>query len=282
MYESHFRLREKPFSIIPDPSFIYWSKVHSRAFAMLEYSILNHAGFTVITGEIGCGKTTLIRHLLNQINDRIVVGILPDTQIETRDLVKWALLAFEQSIEQTSEVAAFRDFRDFVYAQGRKGKRTVLIVDEAQNLSVSGLEKLRMLSNINTENHTYLQIILAGQPQLRELLQRPELTQFMQRVTSEFNIDPLPPQEVKNYILHRLLQVESHTALFSDKAIHRIAEESRGIPRLINILCDTALVYAYARGARYVDSRIVKSLIADRNTQGISGPHDQSHEVTHT
>jgi general secretion pathway protein A len=104
----------------------------------------------------------------------------------------------------------------------------------------------------------------------------------MQRVTSEFNIDPLPPQEVKNYILHRLLQVESHTALFSDKAIHRIAEESRGIPRLINILCDTALVYAYARGARYVDSRIVKSLIADRNTQGISGPHDQSHEVTHT
>jgi general secretion pathway protein A len=270
MYESHFRLREKPFTILPDPSFIYWSKIHTRAFAMLEYSIINHAGFTVITGEIGCGKTTLIRHLLSQISSDIVTGFLPDTQVSSDDLVRWALLAFEQNIDQSSEVAAFRDFRNFVHDQNRIGKRVVLIVDEAQNLSIAGLEKLRMLSNINVGQQNALQIILSGQPQLRETLQRPELAQFMQRVSSEFNIEPLPLPEVKNYIMHRLAKAASTSALFSDKAIAKIAEESAGIPRVINILCDTALVYAYARGASYVDSRIVKYVIADRHQTGIT------------
>ena len=271
MYESHFRLREKPFSILPDPSFIYWSKAHVRAYAMLEYAILNHAGFAVITGEIGCGKTTLIQHLLSHIADDVIVGLLSDTQVASDDLIRWVLLAFEQEFDQKSDVGAFRDFRDFVDDCYDHGKRVVLIVDEAQNLSVPTLEKLRMLSNINIGSDNRLQIILVGQPQLRALLQRPELRQFMQRVSSEYHIDPLPPQEVKRYIQHRLIKAGSPVSLFSTKAIEKIAEASHGIPRVINVLCDTALVYAYAKGATCVYSRSIDDVIADRQNYGVFG-----------
>lgn len=269
MYEAHFRLREKPFSILPDPSFIYWSKIHVRAYTMLEYSILNNAGFTVITGEIGCGKTTLIRYLLSQVSADLVVGVVSDTQVASGDLVRWVLLAFGQEFEQTSEVAAYRDFRAFIGKLAEAGRRAVLIIDEAQNLPIDGLEKLRMLSNVNVEKQNSLQIILVGQPQLRELLQKPELTQFMQRVSSEYNIEPLPPQDVKGYIMHRIGKAGSPVALFSDRAIQQIAEESRGIPRLVNILCDTALVYAFAKDAAFVDSRVIKHIVADRRTHGV-------------
>ena len=269
MYEAYFRLHEKPFAILPDPSFIYWSKNHVRAYTMIEYSIINNAGFTVITGEIGCGKTTLIRHLLSQLPSDVVVGLVSDTQVASGDLIRWVLLAFEQDFEQSSEVAAFRDFRDFVRKLAELGRRAILVVDEAQNLPIDGLEKLRMLSNVNVEKQNALQIILVGQPQLRALLQRPELTQFMQRVSSEYHIEPLPPNDVKGYIIHRIGKAGSPTALFSSRAIQLIAEESRGIPRVINVLCDTALVYAYAKGAAFVDSRIVKHAISDRQTQGI-------------
>lgn len=271
MYEAHFRLREKPFSILPDPSFIYWSKAHIRAYAMLEYAILNHAGFAVITGEIGCGKTTLIQHLLSQIADDVVVGLLSDTQVASDDLIRWVLLAFDQEFEQKSDVGAFRDFREFVDDRYAHGKRTVLIVDEAQNLSIPTLEKLRMLSNINVGSDNRLQIILVGQPQLRLLLQRPELRQFMQRVSSEYHIDPLPTQEVKRYIQHRLIKAGSPVSLFSTKAIEKIAEASHGIPRVINVLCDTALVYAYAKGATCVYSRCIDDVIADRQNYGVFG-----------
>lgn len=269
MYEAYFRLHEKPFAILPDPSFIYWSKNHVRAYTMIEYSIINNAGFTVITGEIGCGKTTLIRHLLSQLPSDVVVGLVSDTQVASGDLIRWVLLAFEQDFEQSSEVAAFRDFRDFVRKLAELGRRAILVVDEAQNLPIDGLEKLRMLSNVNVEKQNALQIILVGQPQLRALLQRPELTQFMQRVSSEYHIEPLPPNDVKGYIIHRIGKAGSPTALFSSRAIQLIAEESRGIPRVINVLCDTALVYAYAKGAAFVDSRIVKHMISDRQTHGI-------------
>ena len=269
MYEAHFRLREKPFAILPDPSFIFWSRIHVRAYTMLEYSILNNAGFTVITGEIGCGKTTLIRYLLSQVPDDLVVGVVTDTQVASGDLIRWVMLAFGQNFEQTSEVAAYRDFREYIAKLAAAGCRAVLVVDEAQNLPIDGLEKLRMLSNVNVEKQNALQIILVGQPQLREMLQRPELTQFMQRVSSEYNIDPLPAQDIKGYIMHRIGKAGSPVALFSDRAIQQIADESRGIPRLINILCDTALVYAYAKDAAFVDSRVMKHVVADRHNFGV-------------
>ena len=269
MYEAYFGLHEKPFAILPDPSFIYWSKIHVRAYTMLEYAIINNAGFTVITGEIGCGKTTLIRHLLSHLSAEVVVGVVSDTQVASGDLIRWVLLAFEQDFEQSSEVAAFRDFRDYVTKLANSGRRATLVVDEAQNLPIAGLEKLRMLSNVNVEKQNALQIILVGQPQLRELLQRPELTQFMQRVSSEYHIEPLPPNDVKGYILHRIGKAGSPTALFSSRAIQLIAEESRGIPRIINILCDTALVYAFAKGAAFVDSRTVKHVISDRQVHSV-------------
>ena len=269
MYEAHYRLREKPFSMLPDPGFIYWGGSYASAYAMLEYGIMSHAGLTVITGEIGCGKTTLIRHLLSHMGESLNVGLLSNTQFAAGELMRWVLMAFGQGFEQTSNVGVFRDFQNFLIEQFGKGKRTVLIVDEAQNLTAGALEELRMLSNINADKDNLLQIVLVGQPQLKLLLQSPQLEQFVQRVASEFHVEPLPAPEVHNYICHRLNQAGSSIALFSRKASELVAEVSRGVPRSINLLCDTALVYGYAKDVQYISSKLLEAVIADRQKFGV-------------
>jgi general secretion pathway protein A len=271
MYESHFKLREKPFSLLPDPSFIYWGQRYSLAYTMLEYGMLNEAGITVLTGEIGCGKTTLIRHLLNQLGDDVNVGLLSNTHVASGDLMRWVLLAFGQNFDQTSNVAVFRDFQHFIIGQYALGKRSILIVDEAQNLSVQALEELRMLSNINADKDNLLQIVLMGQPQLRDLLRRPELEQFAQRVASEFHVEPLPPEEVHRYIRHRITRAGSPINLFSRKATDLIAKASKGVPRTINLICDTALVYGFAKGVHHISSQMVESVISDKRKFGVFG-----------
>ncbi|HRX35949.1 MAG TPA: AAA family ATPase [Aestuariivirga sp.] len=269
MYAAYFRLKEKPFSMLPNPEFIYWSDMHAKAYTMLEYGILNNAGFTVITGEIGCGKTTLVHHLLSQIGKEVNTGLLADSQVNTDELIRWILMAFNQDFEQKTEAAAFRDFRDYVQKEYANGRRTVLIVDEAQNLSVATLEKLRTLSNINVGKDNMLQIVMTGQPQLRTLLKRPELAQFVQRIGSEFHMTPLSQEEVRNYIVHRVHAAGCPVSLFSSKACNRIAAASGGIPRVINLLCDTALVYGFARGSKYISEEIAEAVIADRKAQGM-------------
>jgi len=265
--------------MLPNPKFIYWSDVHSKAYTMLEYGILNNIGFTVITGEIGCGKTTLLQHLLSELGDEVNTGLLADAQVETGELIRWILMAFDREFEQKTEAGAFRDFRDYVQDQFQLGKRTVLIVDEAQNLSPATLEKLRTLSNINVGRDNMLQIVITGQPQLRTLLKRPELAQFVQRIGSEFHLSPLSPEEVRAYILHRIHTAGCPVSLFSTKAAARIAAASRGIPRVINLICDTALVYGYARGANYISSKIVDTVIADRKAQGMLGADIHDNET---
>lgn len=269
MYEAHFGLREKPFSMLPDPSFIYWGGRYQLAYTMLEYGIMNQAGFTVITGEIGCGKTTLIRHLLTQLGEDLTVGLLSNTQFAPSELIRWVLLAFGQDFEQPTNIAVFRDFQKFVIDQYAQGKRTVLIVDEAQNLPIATLEELRMLSNINADKENLLQIVLVGQPQLKQILHRPELEQFVQRIAADFHVDPLPQTDVHNYICHRLRRAGSPISLFSRKASALVAEASGGVPRSINLICDTALVYGYAKGARYISSRLLETVIADKRNYSV-------------
>ncbi len=269
MYEAFYGLTEKPFSIQPDPDFLFLGKRHSMAYAMLEYGIQNRAGFSVICGEIGCGKTTLVRHLLNNIGHELTVGLVYNTHKAIGDLLEWIMLAFGQPYDGVSQVAMYDAFQKFLIANYSAGKRVVLIVDEAQNLDPGALESLRMLSNINADKDQLLQIILVGQPQLRDLLKRPDLQQFYQRVAVDFFIPPLEPHEVKIYIAHRLKVAGRDMPLFTPQAITLISEASKGFPRTINILCDMAMVYGFSAGSEMIGARIVNEMLNDRKSYGV-------------
>ena len=281
MYEDFYGLNEKPFSILPDPDFLYWSRSHELAFAMLEYGLLNHAGFTVITGDVGCGKTTLVRHLLNHLGDEVAVGLLTNLSGDGEDLLEWILLALGQPIEGRSPAVLYDQFRAFTIRQYAEGGRTLLILDEAQALSAAALEKLRMLSNINADKDQFVQLILVGQPQLKQLLHQPEMAQFAQRVSADFDLKPLALDELIAYIAHRLMVAgRGRRRCFTLDACRRIHAASRGIPRVVNILCDTALVYGYARNAYIIPAAIVDEVIGDKINHGIFDVTDGVGEVS--
>lgn len=269
MYESFFGLREKPFSIQPDPDYMFWSKGHALAFAMIEYGIMNRAGFTVITGEIGSGKTTLIRHLLNRLGDEVTVGLVSNAVEKRGELLHWVLMAFGKPYEEKPVVALHADFYDFLISEYAEGRRTILIVDEAQNLGPQTLEELRMLSNINADKDQLLQVILVGQPQLKTLLQDPDLVQFAQRIASDYHLRPLNAEETVDYIQHRLDRAGARVEVFTRSACLRISRAARGIPRLINVLCDTALVYGFSTGTRLIDVDLIEEIIKDKSENGI-------------
>jgi len=269
MYEAHYGLREKPFSILPDPDLIYWGQTHRMAFAMLEFGVLNNAGFSVVTGEVGSGKTTLVRHLLRKIDARAVnIGLISNTPQSRADLLQSIMLSLNLPYEGSTP-ALVKNFEVFLYAHHARGRKTIIIIDEAQNLNADALEGLRMLSNINVDKSQFLQLMLVGQPQLKKILCRPQLLQFAQRVSSDFHLKALAPDEVAQYIGFRLNAVGSHEHLFSQEACTLIAEASSGIPRTINILCDTALVYGFATGAGYITSKLVHDVIEDKRNFGI-------------
>jgi general secretion pathway protein A len=271
MYESFYGLTEKPFSIQPDPDFLFMGKRHSLAYTLLQYAIHNRAGFTVICGDIGCGKTTLIRRLLNELGDEISVGLVTNTHPDLSDLTEWILLAFGLPYNRLTPVARYDGFQRFLVNEFGQGRRVVLIVDEAQNLSAPAMESLRMLSNINADKDQLLQVILVGQPQLRDLLKRPELQQFAQRVAADFFISPLNSIEVGDYIAHRLKVAGRERQLFTALATAKIAKAAHGIPRSINILADMALVYGFAAEERLIDVHIIDEVLKDRRQYGVLG-----------
>jgi general secretion pathway protein A len=269
MYEEFYKLRGKPFSILPDPDLIYWAPNHHLAFAILEFGVLNSAGFTVITGEIGSGKTTLIRYLLRKLDPSSMnVGLISNTPHGRDELLQWIMMSLGLPFDGAYP-ALFQRFYQFLYEQHAKRRRTILIIDEAQNLGAEALEELRMLSNINADKEQYLQLIMVGQPQLKQLLRSPKLIQFAQRVSSDFHLKPLTPDEVPLYIEYRLQGVGSHGQLFSPEASKLIAEASSGVPRIINILCDTALVYGYAANTQRVSAKLVQMVIDDKKEFGV-------------
>ena len=268
MYEAFYGLREKPFSILPDPDLIYWGSNHRLAFAMLQFGVLNSAGFAVITGEIGSGKTTLLRHLLRKLDSQIIVGFMSSTPQGGTGLLQWVMMSLDQPFDD-SYPKLYKKFQQFLYAQHSKGRRTILIVDEAQNLGLEALEELRMLSNINADKDQFLQMILVGQPQLRDLLRQPQLLQFAQRVSSDFHLKPLAPIDVETYIMFRLDAVGAQSGLFSKEACRLIAQASGGIPRTINILCDTALVYGFATNVKSISRDLVQLVVEDKKQYGI-------------
>lgn len=268
MYESFYNFKEKPFSLQPDPAFLYLGKKHSIAYTMLEYGVLNQSPITVITGEIGSGKTTLIRHLLNQIDDNITVGLITNTHREFGELLCWVCSTFAIDHSELSKVDMYQAFVNFMIAEYANGKRTVLVVDEAQNMAAELLEELRVLSNINSDKDQLLQLILVGQPELRDTLRRPDMEQIAQRVSVDYHLDALTDEETDAYIRHRLEIAGGDSNLFEAEARRFIHHQCDGIPRLINNLCDTALVYAYASQLSHINADVVFEIVQDKIKNG--------------
>ena len=232
---------------------------------------MNNAGFCVITGEIGSGKTTLVRALLKKLPPRLTTGLISNSPQGRQELLQWILMSLNRPFEGDYPTL-FKRLQDFLYSQHSGGRRTMLIIDEAQNLEPEALEHLRMISNINADQNQILQLILVGQPQLRDLLQAPQLHQFAQRISSDFHLKPLGQREVANYISFRLQAVGAPPpprTIFTLEACAKIAAVSGGIPRMINILCDTALVYGFARGEKTISGRLIEEVIADKQQYSI-------------
>jgi type II secretory pathway predicted ATPase ExeA len=257
MYEKFFGFRTRPFQMAPDPHFLFLSAQHRAALLQLEYAMTHDAPFCLITGEIGSGKTTLIRHLLNKVQSSITVGLINNTSRNIRQLMQWVSLAYDLPFEGRSEVSLRKQFEEFLIREYGEGRRCVLIVDEAQNLGRRNLEELRLLSNINSEQDLLLQIVLVGQPELRTLLADPKLKQIVQRISVEFHLGPLSMEETGHYIRHRLRIAGGPLSTFSSNAVRLIYLRSEGVPRLINRLCDLALVHAFSLGERRVGHPIV-------------------------
>lgn len=270
MYEELYELRARPFLTVPDPDFLCWTEAHTLAFTMLRYGVMTRAPITVVTGEIGSGKTTLLRQLMRELPDDLEIGLISNAQANRGELLQWVLMALDQPVmEGESYIKLFRRLQDHVIDAYAAGRRVVLIFDEAQNLGVETLEELRMLSNINADKDELLQLILVGQPQLRELLSRPELTQFTQRIASDFHLEPLSVDEVERYIQHRLEVAGARWRIFPRRTCELAHRASRGVPRLVNILCDLCLVYGYAANVKVIDEGLMREFLAGARKRGI-------------
>lgn len=263
MYSRHFGFAVKPFAMTPDPAFLYASRRHAMALTMLEYSLECQAPFSVLTGVIGSGKTTLVRKLLQQLRDGVQVGLVTHTHGRFQSIHGWVLSALGITPQDTSEVGLHEALQRTLIQQYAKGGRTLLIIDEAQNLSIEILEQLRLLSNINSEKDLLLQILLVGQPELRLKLSRPELRQFAQRVAVFFDLERLDREETHEYVRHRLQVAGGNPALFRPEAIDLIHARTRGTPRLVNLMCDFALVYGFAEKRTEIDGELVSQVVRD-------------------
>ena len=270
MYEKFYGFREKPFALTPDPEFLYFGRHHKRALLQLEYGLANQAAFLLITGEVGAGKTTLIRYLLGRLDKDLSIGLVSNATIDTGRLLQWVCSAYGLDFAGKDDVALSNAFIDFAIEEYASGRRVVLIVDEAQNLGRARLEELRVLSNINVDKHLLVQIVLVGQPELRDMMRMPQLRQFAQRIGADYHIGRLTEDETVQYVHHRL-EVAGCTRddLFDEAALRLVHASSRGIPRLVNQLCDTALVYGYAEQIERIDAELMAEVIRDRCAGGI-------------
>jgi type II secretory pathway predicted ATPase ExeA len=280
MYEKFYGLKERPFALLPDSSFLYLSKRHSTALTLLRYSLQSRQGFTVLSGEVGCGKTTLINRLLDDVEADINVGLVTFTHNNFGELAEWIMMAFGLDYKGKSKVELYDDFVQFLIRQYAASRPVVLIIDEAQNMGVRGLEEVRMLSNVNAQKDYLLHLILVGQPELQDLLKKPELRQLTQRVSVAYNLTPFNLEEVTAYVAHRLTVAGGKPEIFSPAAVRLIAAASDGIPRLINTLCDLSLVYGFSEDQATIDAPTIRAVLRDRIRMGLPvGTGRERHET---
>jgi general secretion pathway protein A len=270
MYEKYYGLKEKPFNILPDPDYLFMSQGHENTYTHLEYAIMENKGFVVVTGEIGSGKTTLLNYLIGKIQQNIQIGLVNQTYVTPTQFIKMVCQDFEIGVEGMDKAEMVNMLHEFLLNQFAMKERVILIIDEAQNLSPKTMEELRMLSNLEAEKHHLIQMILVGQPELKYKLQRKDLVQFAQRVTVNCHLDGLRLEEVEQYIEYRLKvggSEENH--IFNPEAIKTIFEYTRGIPRLINVLCDAALVYGFADKHKTINKKIIENVVKEREDGGL-------------
>ena len=270
MYERFYQLRERPFALSPDPEYLYPSRVHQEALDYLRYGLESQAGFIVITGEIGSGKTTLLQTLLRNLDNQTTVGRIVNTMLEPRELLETIMIDFGLDPAGRSKPLLLRDLSQYLVDQRLAGRLVLLVIDEAQNLGLGALEELRMLSNLETEKSKLVQIVLVGQPNLRDKLAAPELEQLRQRITVSYHLPPLDADETFNYINHRLRHAALGTPLgFPRASTDLIHARSRGVPRIINVICDATLVFGYAEERREFDPATIHDVLAELQTTGI-------------
>jgi general secretion pathway protein A len=272
MYERFYELRERPFALSPDPDYLYPSRVHREALDYLRYGLESHAGFVVITGEIGSGKTTLLQTLLRGLDSQTTVGRIVNTLLEPRELIETIMIDFGLDPAGRSKPLMLRDLAQYLVDQRLAGRLVLLVIDEAQNLSLAALEELRMLSNLETEKSKLLQIVLVGQPNLRDKLSAPELEQLRQRITVSYHLEPLDAGETENYINHRLRRAAVGAPLeFPRDVTDIIHGRSGGVPRLINVICDATLVFGYAEERRQIDVTLMDDVLQELGSTGVLG-----------
>lgn len=266
MYEAYFGLKENPFTLSPDPRYLYLSPRHREALNCLLYAIHEKKGFMALTGGIGTGKTTLCRFMLANLGDSVATALIFNPALSDLELLKTVNQEFGIGIGRGrgTKKRYIDALNDFLLANFSRGKNAVLIIDEAQNLPRETLEQVRMLSNLETANEKLLQIVLLGQPELSEMLMLPSLRQLNERITVRYDLKPLVRKDVRGYLEHRLAAASGNTErLFSQASYGCIYRASGGIPRRINAICDRALLVAYGKDKRTVDRRIVRAAIRD-------------------
>jgi general secretion pathway protein A len=269
MYESFYNLRAKPFSLLPDSDFLYPGSTHRAAYSILEYGLIHEAPFMVLTGDPGMGKTSLLQKLVSEHREKHSIGLVTNARYNIEHLLPWILLSLGLSQKQLDPVEAYHLFSGFLIQESKQNRRVILIIDEAQSLGAELLEELRLLSNLNDGKTLKLQFILSGQPDLHALLRRIDMTQFAQRIVVDYYLEPLSEAETGHCIRHRLKVAGGHPALFTNKACVLVHRLTKGIPRLINQLCDIALTYGFTEQARVITSKLVAQAAYDRSKGGI-------------
>ena len=264
MYLQHFGLNQQPFQLTPDADFMYLSKPHARAKSYMEYTVWNRDGFVVITGEIGSGKTTLIQQLLRSVGDDVLIARIYQTQLNEVEFFQAILLEFGLDPFNAGKVELMSMLNNFLVEQYSQGIQVILVIDEAQNLSKRVLEELRMLTGMETDEDRILNLILVGQPELKNLLDAPGMEQLAQRIRFRFHLKPLEEDDIANYIRHRLeIAGSKKKTIIREECIPLIYRYTGGIPRLINTLCDTALICAYVDNKKLVTASFVEEAVTE-------------------
>lgn len=269
MYNRFYSFRDKPFTLLPDGGSLYLGAKHRTAYGLLEYGLLNEAPFMVLTGDPGMGKTSLLQKLIAEQHERYTIGFVTNARYDVEHILPWILLALGLSTKNLDPVTAYHMLSEFLAREAQRSRRVVVIVDEAQSLGVTLLEELRLLSNINQAQTLRLQIILSGQPDLHQLLQRMDMTQFAQRVVVDYHLQPLTEEEVGQYIRHRLHVAGGVASLFTTPACNLAYRLSHGNPRLINQLCEMALTYGFAQQAPRITAKLLAQAALDRGRNRI-------------
>ena len=271
MYEEYYQLKAKPFHTVPNPEIFYLSPKHQNALTYLEYGLMERSGFILLTGEIGTGKTTLIRYITEKTESEIEAAIIFNTNVSSEQLLDLILSEFEIGPCNGGKAQALDLLYMFLIEKFAQNKRMLLIIDEAQNLSREALEEVRMLSNLQSNDQMLLQIMLVGQPELKSRLRNPDLAQLSQRITVAYHLFALNSEETCAYIAFRLEKAGGAPNLFTSEAVDLIYEASRGIPRIINIICDMALVYGFADELAIIDAPVIDQVLEDRQGMGLEG-----------